>query len=296
MAEIYSYPNNQDEYIGAEEVMRWHHGRTSGVYGADNNCAVTASDGAMAVRVSDGYGWISNNENNGVVWWNYFEKNNGYPLTLEIDGADATLNRIDRVVVSWETTNYVARPTIEILKGTFSSTPKAPALTNNNTIRQISLAQIAVNAGAIAITPNMITDERLDPSVCGIVTEQVSIDTSDLNLKYLAALAEMRKAIEEAWDGEIPTGSVSTTFTATIGTNWSNTAPYTQNVSVPGILASDRPHITPVYSDNNETAIAQKEAWSAVSMATAANDVITFKCFEDKPETAIPIFIEVVRK
>ena len=40
MAEIKSYPNNVNEEIGAEHVMRWHHGRTRGVYGAAGELAV----------------------------------------------------------------------------------------------------------------------------------------------------------------------------------------------------------------------------------------------------------------
>ena len=47
MATINSFPNNADEYIGAEEVMRWLHGRTSGVYGGAGNAAVTAVSGEM---------------------------------------------------------------------------------------------------------------------------------------------------------------------------------------------------------------------------------------------------------
>ena len=107
MANIKSFPNNQDEYIGAEYVMRWLHGRTSGVFGADNNANVSAVQGAMAVTVSDGTGWMSNSNSDGVVWWNDNEAVNGSKLQLSVDPADSTLNRIDRVIVEWKTTNYV---------------------------------------------------------------------------------------------------------------------------------------------------------------------------------------------
>lgn len=92
------------------------------------------------------------------------------------------------------------------------------------------------------------------------------------------------------------TDSKRLTKTATITTTWSGSAaPYTQEVAVSGILASDLPHITPVYSTTNATAIAQKEAWNCVSKAVTAADKLTFTCFEDKPTTAIPIQIEVIR-
>ncbi len=84
-------------------------------------------------------------------------------------------------------------------------------------------------------------------------------------------------------------------YTATLSTSWTGSGPYTQTVSVSGILATDMPHIMPAYSSDNATAIAQKEAWSKVSKAEAAADSITFTCFEDKPTTAVPLQIEVMR-
>ena len=85
------------------------------------------------------------------------------------------------------------------------------------------------------------------------------------------------------------------TYTATLGTGWTGSGPYTQTVAVSGILASDMPHIMPVYSTDNAMAIAQKEAWNCVSKAEAAAGGIKFTCFEDKPGAAIPIQIEVMR-
>lgn len=208
MAEIYSFPNNQDEYTGAEHVMRWHHGRTSGVFGAANNAAVAAG-GGMNVTVSDGLGWLANRDGNGIVWWNDTESTTGAKLTLAVDTADGALNRIDRVVVSWPTTNYVARPTISILKGTASSAASAPALTNSGTLRQISLAKITIPAGTTAITAAMITDERMDGSVCGIVTDRVSVDTSMVNAQMTALLEKIEKNLSEIISGQIAAGSVS---------------------------------------------------------------------------------------
>lgn len=85
------------------------------------------------------------------------------------------------------------------------------------------------------------------------------------------------------------------TFTATVGTGWTGSGPYTQTVTVAGVLASDMPHVVPVYDADNTTAQAQREAWGCVSRGVAAAGGIQFTCFEDKPETAIPIQIEVMR-
>lgn len=191
MANIKSFPNNQDTYIGAEDVMRWHHGRTSGVFAAGSNASVQAlSTPGMAVEVSDGTGWMANSGRNGIVWWIDNESVDGVKLQLAVDAADGVLNRVDRVIVEWKTTNYVDYPEVKILKGAKASTAAAPVLTNNSTIRQISLARISIAAGTTAITASMITDERLDASVCGLATEKVGIDTSTMQSQFSTLLQE----------------------------------------------------------------------------------------------------------
>lgn len=197
MANIKSFPNNQDEYEGAEYVMKWLHGRTSGVFAGDNNAAVTAlSSPAMAVQVSDGTGWMANSGKDGVVWWVDNEEKNGSKLQLTVATADGALNRIDRVIVEWKTTTYVDLPEVKVLTGTAASSPTAPALTNNSTIRQISLAQVYVAAGTTAITAKMITDERLNSAVCGLVTDGISIDTSTMQSQFDAFLTAIQEELE----------------------------------------------------------------------------------------------------
>ena len=192
MAEINSFPNNQDEYIGAEEVMRWLHGRTSGVYGAGNNAAVTPTGEGMSVSVSAGTGWLTDQNGNGIVWWN------DSPITLSIGAADSTLHRIVRIVVHWEVGNYAPRPQIIVLDDESpSSSPTPPALTNNNLIREISLARVYIGAGTTVITSDMITDERLDPTVCGLVTESVAVDTSMIDSQFEALLASIEEELRD---------------------------------------------------------------------------------------------------
>lgn len=294
MASIKSFPNNQDTYIGAEEVMRWLHGRTSGVFAAAGNAAVAALETpGMAVTVTDGTGWLTDAGGNGIVWWNDKYVTSGVLLQLTVDIADAALTRIDRVIVEWKTTNYVDLPEIKVLKGTASSGAAAPALTNNSTLRQISLAKITIPAGSTKITASMITDERLNPAVCGLVTDGLTVDTTTMQAQFSAFLAKIQDDLANI---EAGSGLVTRqTYTATVGTGWTGSGPYTQTVAVSGILASDMPHVVPVYDADNTTAQAQREAWGCVSRGVAAAGGIQFTCFEDKPETAIPIQIEVMR-
>lgn len=191
MAEIKNFPNNVDEYIGAQNVMKWLHGRTSGVFGADGNLSVTAN-GDMTVSVSDGVGWLANDKADGTVFWNDTKEQTGSELQLTIPLPDAILPRIDRIVVSWDTVDYAVKPRIEVLKGTAASTPAAPALTNNGLLRQISLAQISVAAAASKIAASDITDERLDADVCGLVTDWISVDTAPMQAQFEDLLQKVK--------------------------------------------------------------------------------------------------------
>lgn len=85
-------------------------------------------------------------------------------------------------------------------------------------------------------------------------------------------------------------------FTATIPTTgWVTGEKDYVDVTVNGILASDYPHITPVYTGVVATDKAIQEAWSKVDRAVANNGSLQVTAFEEVPTTAIPIQIEVVR-
>ena len=250
MAEIKSFPNNQDEYSGAEDVMRWLHGRTSGVFAAAGNAAVAAlATPGMAVTVSDGTGWMANAAADGVVWWNDNESVNGSKLQLSIDAADGVLNRIDRVIVEWKTTNYVDRPEIKVLKGTNSSTAIAPALTNNSTKRQISLAQISVAAGTTAITASMITDERLDASVCGLVTDTLSIDTTTMQGQFEALLTAIQAELAQLEAGtavelkKLAFANTAVAVASFVADSTYEDFPYRATVTLTGVTSSMIPEV-----------------------------------------------------
>lgn len=247
---IKSFPNNRDEYIGAEEIMRWLHGRTSGVFAAAQNAAVAAMDTpGMGITVSDGTGWMTDAGGNGVVWWNDTEKTSGQKLQLEIDMADGVLNRIDRIIVEWKTINYADLPEIKVLKGTASSTAEAPALTNNSTVRQISLARVSVAAGITAITASMITDERLDPSVCGLVTDGLSIDTTTINAQYTALLDSLAQEFANLEAGTaVELKKLAFANTAVAVSTWADDStyedyPYRAAVALSGVTAAMIPEV-----------------------------------------------------
>ena len=249
MAEIKSFPNNQDVYVGAEWVMKWLHGRTSGVFGAEKNLGTSIIPGTMSVEISDGVGWLSNENGDGVVFWNDNEQTNGRKLTLTHDVADGALNRIDRIVVTWETTNYVALPTISILKGAKSSNPVPPTLTNNNVQRQISLAKVYIPAGTVSLSASMVTDERLDPSVCGIVTETIKIDTTTMQSQFEALLRSIQNELQDLESGtgvelkKLQFNSVSVAVSKFVSNTTYEDYPFRASVALEGVQSTMIPEV-----------------------------------------------------
>ena len=76
---------------------------------------------------------------------------------------------------------------------------------------------------------------------------------------------------------------------------WSSSVPYTQTVSIQGILATDVPVVDVVLSSTTSTAKSQLEAWGYVSKIETAAGSITATCLEEKPTIDIPIQLKVVR-
>lgn len=290
MAQIKNFPNNVNVEVGATNVMRWLHGRTSGVFAGDNNAAVTAlSTPAMAIQVSDGTGWIANAGKNGTVWWIDNEEVGGSKLQLTIAAADGVLNRIDRVIVEWKTTTYADLPEVKVLTGEAASSPTAPDLTNNSSLRQISLARISVVAGTTEITASMITDERLDSSVCGLVTDGISIDTSTMQEQFSALLTDISKELSDIEAGAYV--SRFSTYSVTIPADgWENNL---QTVAVTGVTADQTKTdviVSPSPDDDNRAAYTEND----VHICAQLDGAVQFKC-ESTPSIDVVVSI-MVRK
>lgn len=84
-------------------------------------------------------------------------------------------------------------------------------------------------------------------------------------------------------------------YQAIIGTSWSGSAPYTQNISVSGILESDTPivdiDLSAVDYSNKDAVI---EAYSKIYRITTAANSITIYA-DEATTTAVPIQLKVVR-
>ena len=169
---------NGDRTYNADQISEYFLKLISnGVFATpSNSMQVTATTG-LNVKVSPGWGFIK------CKW-----VKNDNDLALQLDTADTTFARIDRVVLHLDTNETNRHITIEVKKGTPAATPAPPAVTRLNGVYELSLAQIAVAANATSITQANITDERADTSVCGYVTGLIDqIDTTNLFAQFTAA-------------------------------------------------------------------------------------------------------------
>lgn len=158
---------------------------SNGVY--DGELGVTADGSAMSVMLHAGRAWING----------YHYRNDG-PLTLAIGNADGVLNRKDIVVLRWDVN--ARNITAKVLKGTPASTATAPAIVRTVEQYDLKIAEISIPAGTTAITQALITDTRLDKSVCGIVTGVVQqLDFAD----YTTQLRESFETWFEKMKGQL---------------------------------------------------------------------------------------------
>lgn len=97
------------------------------------------------------------------------EYTNTTSKTLQHDPADPTYNRIDRVVLRLNRDIDERSIKAFVKKGIPSGSPAPPALTRNDVIYELSLAQVVIEAGKSFIDSTQIIGERGDNEVCGRV-------------------------------------------------------------------------------------------------------------------------------
>ncbi len=184
MSKIVLYPANDCDFDAAD-VAAYLAGLTSGVFSGAEDFPVTAA-GGLKVTVGAGRGWVHPSRFTGYS----ITKREADTLTLPL--ADPSLPRIDRIVMRYDAGARAA--SLQVLQGTASSTPTAPAISRTELIYDLCLAEITRPAGSTSITTGQITDTRLDEKLCGIVRDGVTgIPTDEL----LAAARERIATLEE---------------------------------------------------------------------------------------------------
>ena len=183
---IITYPLNGVVY-SAEDVAIYLCTRTSGVYSKESNFAVSIT-GTRQITIAPGLAWINYDDFKGVAVCSREEN------ILTVPDADNTLNRVDRVVLQFDTSENITA--IKLKTGTPAVAAQPPDILQNHNQYELGLCTISVPAGSSAVTIADITDTRADETVCGVMRDGVTgIPTAQLQAQIAALLAQLRQSI-----------------------------------------------------------------------------------------------------
>ena len=182
---IITYPLDGVTY-SAEDVATYLCTRTSGVYAKDSNFAVSIT-GTRQITIAPGLAWINYDDFKGVSVCCRED------TVLTVPDADNTLNRVDRVVLQFDTSSNLTA--IRLNTGTPAVAAQPPDILQNHNQYELGLCTISVPAGSAAVTSADITDTRTDEAVCGLMRDGVTgIPTETLLAQYTAILTAMQQS------------------------------------------------------------------------------------------------------
>jgi hypothetical protein len=139
-------------YSASDYANYFHQFLSNGVFKKEtgSNLGITASGTDMTVSLGTGNAFI-----NGYMY------ENDSALTLTHDVAEATLDRIDRIVLRLDKTAANRYIRAFVKKGTADSAPVAPTLQQDAFVYEIAIAQVRITAGKSFIEQTQVTDERV---------------------------------------------------------------------------------------------------------------------------------------
>lgn len=188
MSIITTYPLNGIDY-DARDAAGYNATRTSGVYSAEEDFAVTPA-GGVKVAVSAGQGWVRPAR---------FE---GYSIimreaeTLTLALADGQRPRIDRIVLRFDAASR--KSSLLVLQGTPDTQPTAPAISRTATVYDLCLAEVTRPAGSTSITAAHIKDTRTNEALCGLMRDAVTrIPTEQLDAEARARMDELQRRADK---------------------------------------------------------------------------------------------------
>ena len=177
---IITYPLDGVTY-SAEDVATYLCTRTSGVYAKDSNFAASIT-GTRQVTIAPGLAWMNYDDFKGVSVCSRED------TVLTVPDADSTLNRVDRIVLQFDTASNLTA--IRLKTGTPAVAAQPPDILQNHNQYELGLCTISVPAGSAAISAADVTDTRADEDVCGVMRDGVTgIPTAQLIAQWRAAQA-----------------------------------------------------------------------------------------------------------
>lgn len=159
---------DHDRLYDAADISRLFDGLIrDGIFASIGDCLVVKQSNQMNVTVGTGRAWFNHT-------WSYNDAL--YPVT--IPPSEILMDRIDAVVLEINSVESVRANSIKLIKGTPSSTPTKPALTNTKEVHQYPLAYVTVGKEVTSIRQADI-ENCVGTSACPFVTgilEVISIE------------------------------------------------------------------------------------------------------------------------
>lgn len=159
---------DHDRLYDATDISRLFDGLIrDGIFASIGDCMVVKQSNQMNVTVGTGRAWFNHT-------WSYNDAL--YPVT--IPPSEILMDRIDAIVLEINSVEAVRANSIKLIKGTPSSTPTKPALTNTKEVHQYPLAYVTVGKEVTSIRQADI-ENCVGTSACPFVTgilEVISIE------------------------------------------------------------------------------------------------------------------------
>lgn len=159
---------DHDRLYDATDISRLFDGLIrDGIFASIGDCLVVKQSNQMNVTVGTGRAWFNHT-------WSYNDAL--YPVT--IPPSEILMDRIDAVVLEINSVESVRANSIKLIKGTPSSTPAKPSLTNTKEVHQYPLAYVTVGKEVTSIRQADI-ENCVGTSACPFVTgilEVISIE------------------------------------------------------------------------------------------------------------------------
>ncbi len=189
------------------------------------------------------------------------------------------------------------KKTVENLRLATNESISHMELDISNMQTNVSGAQNSANVAHTAAKAAQTTAEsKLAPD--GTVAMTADFDMGDNRIVNVSDPEEEDDAANKKYV-DSKAGSMTLNFEVTLSKeSWATTtgdAPYTQSIDLADILSTDKPHYSVVYSDNVETAKAEKEAFALVDDLDTDAGRLTFTAFDERPEVDLTIQMEVNR-
>lgn len=159
---------DHDRLYDATDISRLFDGLIrDGIFASIGDCMVVKQSNQMNVTVGTGRAWFNHT-------WSYNDAL--YPVT--IPPSEILMDRIDAIVLEINSVESVRANSIKLIKGTPSSTPAKPSLTNTKEVHQYPLAYVTVGKEVTSIRQADI-ENCVGTSACPFVTgilEVISIE------------------------------------------------------------------------------------------------------------------------